>query len=98
MYTFPGLWPFIERAAEGRSLYQLGRGRELWHSKQVQDALGQLPKLDEASRKALLVHVVRVRESLAAVVEGIDLAIAETAKATDTPVGPRLEPRRRRDR
>ena len=94
MYTFPGLWPFIERAAAGRSPYQLGRGRELWHSKQVQDALGQLPRLDAASRKALLAHVVQVRDSLAAVVEGIDLAIAEAAKATDTPT----EPRRRRER
>jgi hypothetical protein len=94
MYVFPGLWPFIERAAEGRSLYQLGRGRELWHSKQVQDALGQVPRLDDASRKALMAHVARVRDSLAAVVEGIDLAIAETAKATSTPT----EPRRKRDR
>ncbi|APW59228.1 hypothetical protein [Paludisphaera borealis] len=94
MYTFPGLWPFIERAAEGRTLYQLGRARELWHSKQVQDALGQLPRLDPESRKALLAHVVQVRDSLAAVVEGVDLAIAEAAKATDTP----LEPRRKRDR
>ena len=64
MYTFPGLWPFIERAAEGRALYQLGRGRELWHAKQVQDALGQLPRLDLESRKALLAHVVQVRDSL----------------------------------
>jgi hypothetical protein len=94
MYTFPGLWPFIERAAEGRSLYQLGRARELWHSKQVQDALGQLPRLDAASRKALLAHAVQVRDSLAAVVEGVDLAIAEAARATGTP----LESRRKRDR
>ena len=94
MYTFPGLWPFIERAAEGRSPYQLGRARELWHSKQVQDALGQLPRLDAESRKALLAHAVRVRDSLAAVVEGVDLAIAEAARATGTP----LEPRRKRDR
>jgi hypothetical protein len=94
MYTFPGLWPFIERAAAGRSLYQLGRARELWHAKQAQDALGQLPRLDPESRKTLLAHVVQVRDSLAAVVEGIDLAIAETAKASGTP----LESRRKRER
>ncbi len=94
MYTFPGLWPFIERAAEGRSPYQLGRGRELWHARQLQDALGQLPRLDDPSRKALLAHAVRVRDSLATVVEGMDLALAEIARATATP----LEPRRRRDR
>ena len=86
MYTFPGLWPFIERAAEGRSPYQLGRGRELWHAKQIQDALGQLPRLDDESRKALLTHAVRVRDSLATVVEGMDLALAEAAKATSTPM------------
>ena len=45
-YTFPGLWPFIERVARGRDLHQLGRARELWHCKQIQDALGQLPRLD----------------------------------------------------
>lgn len=88
MYTFPGLWPFIERAAEGRSPYQLGRGRELWHAKQIQDALGQLPRLDDESRKALLTHAVRVRDSLATVVEGMDLALAEAAKATSTPMEP----------
>jgi len=78
-YTFPGLWPFIERVARGRDLHQLGRARELWHCKQIQDSLGQLPRLDPQSQRQLLAHVLKVRQSLAVAVEGIDAAIAEVA-------------------
>lgn len=78
-YVFPGIWPFIERVARGRDLHQLGRARELWHCKQIQDSLGQLPRLDPESQRQLLAHVLRVRESLAVAVEGIDAAIAEVA-------------------
>lgn len=81
--TFPGLWPYIERAAEGRHVPFLGRGRNLWHCKQVQDSLGQLPGLDEAARRELLAHVGWVRDSLAAALEGIDMAIQESTGAID---------------
>ncbi|WP_337174802.1 hypothetical protein [Paludisphaera sp.] len=81
--TFPGLWPYIERAAEGRHVPFLGRGRGLWHCKQVQDSLGQLPGLDEAARRELLAHVGWVRDSLAAALEGIDLAIRDSTGGLD---------------
>jgi len=82
-HTFTGLQPFIERAGEGRSIPHLGRSCSLWHCKQIQDALGQLPRLDEQARRQLLDHVRSVRDALAVVVEGIDLAVAETAEAID---------------
>jgi hypothetical protein len=76
-YVFPGLWPFIEGVARGRDLHHLGRARELWHCKQIQDSLGQLPRLDLQSQRQLLAHIVAVRNSLALAIEGIDAAIAE---------------------
>ena len=89
-YTFPGLWPYIERAAEGRDLPFLGRGRELWHCKQVQDSLGQLANLPDDARRELLAHVTSVRESLAAALGGVDLALQEAigAVAADAPEPP----------
>jgi hypothetical protein len=78
-YVFPGLWPFIERVARGRELHQLGRARELWHCKQIQDSLGQLPRLDPESQRQLMAHALTIRQSLAVAVEGIDAAIAEVA-------------------
>ncbi|MDG3005507.1 hypothetical protein [Paludisphaera mucosa] len=82
-FTFPGLWPYIERAAEGRELPHLGRGRGLWHYKQVQDALGQLPALEPDGRRELFAYVGGVRDALAAALDGIDLAIRETRTAVD---------------
>ena len=78
-YIFPGVWPFIEKIARatGRDLHQLGRAREVWHCKQIQDALGQLPRLDPVSQRALLDHAKKLRESLALALEGCDAAIAE---------------------
>lgn len=98
MYTFPGLQPFIERAGAGRTLPHLGRSGSLWHSKQIQDALGQLPGLDRESRSQLLDHVKSVRDALAAAVEGIDLAVKETTEAIDRAEGvaPELPASRKR--
>ncbi|WP_165243456.1 hypothetical protein [Paludisphaera soli] len=84
-FTFPGLWPYIERAAEGRGLRHLGQGRGLWHYKQVQDALGQYPALEAGSRRELLEHVRAVRDALAAAVEGIDLAVREAVESVEGP-------------
>ena len=85
-YVFPGLWPFIERVARGRDLHHLGRARELWHCKQIQDSLGQLPGLDRESQQQLLGHVLKVRSSLALAVEGIDAAILEVVGELNLPV------------
>jgi hypothetical protein len=79
-YIFPGLWPFIERAAQGRNLHHLGRARDLWHCKQIQDALGQVPRLDPESRRQLIGHVCKIRASLAVAMEGIDAAILEIGR------------------
>jgi hypothetical protein len=76
-YVFPGLWPFIERVAQGRDLHHLGRAREIWHCKQIQDSLGQLPRLDTKSQRELLDHVLKIRASLAVALEGIDAAVLE---------------------
>lgn len=84
-FIFPGLWPYIEREATGHSLPFLGRGRGLWHYKQVQDSLGQLPGLDAEARRELLEHVASVRDSLAAVLDGIDLAVRESMRALGDP-------------
>jgi hypothetical protein len=78
-YVFPGLWPFIERVAQGRDLHHLGRAREIWHCKQIQDSLGQLPRLDAKSQRELLDHVLKIRESLVVALEGIDAAVAEVS-------------------
>lgn len=99
MYTFPGLQPFIEKAGAGRALPHLGRSNSVWHCKQVQDALGQLPRLDRESRRQLLEHVRSVRDALAVAVEGIDLAVKETVEAIGRSENVELErpaPRRRR--
>lgn len=90
-YIFPGLWPFIERAARGRDSHHLGRARELWHCKQIQDALGQLPRLDRVSQKALLAHAYQVRDSLALALRGCDAAILEASAELDLPAPPWLD-------
>jgi hypothetical protein len=78
-YVFPGLWPFIERVAQGRDLQHLGRAREIWHCKQIQDSLGQLPRLDAKSQRELLDHVLKIRASLVVALEGIDAAVLEVS-------------------
>jgi len=87
-YTFPGLWPFVERVARGRNLHHIGRARELWHCKQIQDSLGQLPRLDPESQIQLLAHVYQVRDSLALALEGCDAAILETITELKLPDPP----------
>ena len=82
-YIFPGLGPFVDRVAQGRDLQQIGKARDLWHCKQIQDALGQIPRLDRESQKQLLTHALRVRESLAVALEGVDAAITEVAEILD---------------
>lgn len=92
-YTFPGIWPFVERAANflGCDLHQFGRAKGLWHVTQIQNALGQLPRLDRASQHECLDHVNKTRMSLAAALEGSDMAIREVIAALDLPVPPYLE-------
>jgi hypothetical protein len=92
-YVFPGIWPFIERAASflGCDLHQFGRAKGLWHVSQIQSALGQVPTLDRASQHECIAHAHRTRMSLAAALEGVDMAIREVITATDLPVPSYLE-------
>lgn len=87
-YVFPGVWPFIESAARssGRDLHQAGRCRQLWHVTQVQDALGQIPRMGRAGQTDSLQHAIATRESLALALEGVDAAIREVAAAVDLPI------------
>jgi hypothetical protein len=94
-YIFPGLWPFVERVARGRGLHHLGRARELWHCKQIQDSLGQLPRLDRASQLELLAHVNQIRESLALALEGCDASILEVIGELGLPAPPWTNPQPR---
>ncbi len=71
--------------SKGRDLHQLGRAVELWHSKQVQNALGQIPRIDPESQLACLEQIVHHRESLACALEGIDLAILEVVTELGLP-------------
>jgi len=73
----------VAAAAKGRDLHQLGRAVELWHSKQVQNSLGQVPSKDPATRRALLAHAAYIREGLACALEGVDDAIREVCEACD---------------
>lgn len=97
-YTFPGVHPFIERvaASTGRDLHQVGRSRAVWHVARIQDALGQLPGLDAASRAASLAEVRRLRDGLALALEGVDAAIAEVEVALELVPAPDLQPIRKR--
>lgn len=92
-YVFTGIWPFIERAANllGCDLHQFGRAKGLWHVSQIQSALGQVPTLDRASQHECIAHAHRTRMSLAAALEGVDMAIREVITEMDLPVPPYLE-------
>jgi predicted cupin superfamily sugar epimerase len=83
-YCFPGLWSFVNRAAGNRDVHHMGRAREIWHFRQVQEALVNLSELDNReSQRALMAHVLKVRESLAVILKGIDDAASEVAEKFD---------------
>jgi hypothetical protein len=92
-YVFPGIWPFIERAANvlGCDLHQFGRAKGLWHVSQIQSALGQVPSLDRQSQHDCMKHAHQTRMSLASALEGVDMAIREVVTAMDLPLPPYLE-------
>jgi hypothetical protein len=79
-YVFPGLRPYIDAAATaaGKHPQHLGRGAGIWHCTQIQDSLGQLPKL-AGDRGPLLAHAKSIRDELAMVLAGIDAAISEVS-------------------
>ena len=88
VYIFPGLSPFIERAARANPAVtepHLVKCQSLWHCRVTQDALGQVPRVAAGNRQALLDCVTAYRESLAATLEGIDAAIAEVTRECCTP-------------
>lgn len=82
-YCFPGLQSFISRAAGSRDVSYLGRAREIWHVEEIQYALTQIPKQDYEMQRELIGHALKVRESLAVTLRGIDEAISEVAEKFD---------------
>lgn len=92
-YIFPGIWPFIERAQSelGCDLHQYGRARSLWHVSQMQNALGQLPKLDVKSQRECLEHINKNRMSLACALLGVDNAILDACVSLGLPLPDYLE-------
>lgn len=79
VWVFPGLAPYVQRAAQahGADAVHMVKSMGLWHVTQVQDALGQLPRLAQHQRPDLLAHAVKIRECLASVLAGIDDAIED---------------------
>lgn len=79
LYVFPGMAPYVERAAQARGAdaVHMVKSMALWHVTQVQNALGQIPRLSREQRPDLLAHAVKIRECLAAVLAGVDDAIED---------------------
>ena len=97
-YVFPGITPFVERAASEHKLSDEMRSRiaQSWHVKAVSNALSQLP--EQAAKAPEAVAEVRdrlkaVRAGLAASLEAIDAAISEVFNAVDPPRTVKSEPR-----
>jgi hypothetical protein len=82
-YSFPGVWSFISRAADNRIVHHLGRARSTWHVSEIHYTLSQIPKRDYAEQRELIGHALKVRESLAVTLRGIDEAISEVAETFD---------------
>jgi hypothetical protein len=79
-YVFPGVSPFIKRVAIGDPLVtapHLAKADSVWHVGQVQNSLGQMSRVDPKIRGTVYQHTLEIRQSLAAVLGGIDAAIAE---------------------
>jgi hypothetical protein len=90
MYVFSGVTPFIEvcaRDAEVEAPHMV-KCEKIWHVAQIQDALGQLPRLQPGDRAPLFHQVDLLRNSLAAALAGCDAAIAEVAAACATESDP----------
>ena len=87
-YVFSGLWPYIERAAKhlGFPLARYGQTRTLWHCTQIQNALGQLPRMPtRESQVEAMAYVNAIRDSLACAIEGIDAAILDVTSELELP-------------
>jgi len=88
-YVFPGLQPFIDSAARamGVDLGHFGRTKLLWHCTQIQNALGQLPRMpDKQSQIDAMTYINAVRDSLACAVAGIDSAILDATSELELPL------------
>lgn len=77
-FVFPGITPYVKQEAArlGVGSHHEGRVYSLWHVRQAQDALGQLPRLRATDRPELLRHIMAVRDGLALALAGLDAAIS----------------------
>lgn len=82
-YTFRGVQPFVEAAAAAAEVApaDVSPLRRLWHVQQVQDALGQLPRLDPAAKAEAAGHVRRTLTAFRSAVDGCAAAVAEAFAA-----------------
>ncbi len=97
-FVFKGLTPYIEKAAVAADInaVHLVKCQTIWHCGQIQNALGQIPRLDAQHRGALMQHAEDIRASLAAVLAGIDAAIDEVKTECAMHAPADLKPIRRR--
>lgn len=84
-YVFPGVRPFLDAVIEDSGRPDPHVGRDVWHVSRIQEALGQMSRMDADSRKAAMEHVHELRESLAMKLGGVDAAIAEVSSELEIP-------------
>lgn len=83
VFTFLGITPYVQREALRLGVGPMHEGRVygLFHVKQIQDGLGQLPCMPEAARPEMLKHIMATRDGLALALAGCDAAIADVTEA-----------------
>jgi hypothetical protein len=79
-YVFPGMKPYFDQVATDLGLdpHQLGRAQSGWHVSQLQQLLGQLPRLDpDNQQKMLAEHVYPILDSLDGANEAAKAAVQD---------------------
>lgn len=88
-HVFTGLQPFIAEASRLRGVAEdlVGQAKKSWHSKQIENTLGQLAEIDKnpfapaTAKTEAFAHVTNVILSMIASVEGCVHAAVEVAEA-----------------
>jgi hypothetical protein len=94
-YVFPGMTPFFTQVATDLGLdpHQLGRAVQGWHIAQLQQLLGQLPRLDPDNQQKMLdEHVYPILESLDGANEAAKAAVADAVAGCGIAAPKRLKP------
>lgn len=83
-YSFPGVAPFIAKAADARNFSDLRlvhKAKGLEHVARVQSSLGQACQAHERDRAEIVNNALGWRDSLVIALAGIDAAIGEVFSA-----------------